>query len=154
MVIIPDLDEYDINVLIALGNHTYDEFSRSRIKMAIVNKLLEFNYPMFILIEKFRHSKFILKEAHADAILIMMKGNDYHFDDIIVNEILMLASYEALMCYGADSACYEFNIKCKDEFYKRGYEIEDKIELQRKVTFGKKLIKNLKKRKVIKNDKY
>jgi len=155
MVLIPKLEQYDLNALVALGNLSNDEFSRNRIKVEIVNKLLDFHYPMFSLLVKFEKCKIILKEAYADVILINMKGNDYYIDDMIVDKILKLASFDALICYGADSASYEFNIKCKDEFYRRGYDIEDKIEFQMKVTLGKSLKKKINiKRKVIRNDKY
>ena len=154
-MLIPRLEEYDLNALVTLGNLAVDEFSRNRIRVEIVNKLLNFHYPMFSLLVRFKNSKLILKEAYADVILINMKDNNYYIDDKIVKDILKLASYDALICYGADSSSYEFNIKCKDEFYRRGYEIEDKIELQRKSTLGKCLIKKFdKKRKVIRNDKY
>ena len=155
MVLIPKLEQYDLNALVALGNLSNDEFSRNRIKVEIVNKLLDFHYPMFSLLVRFKKSILILKESYADVILINMKDNDYYIDDGIVDEILKLASFDALICYGADSASYEFNIKCKDEFYRRGYDIEDKIEFQMKVTLGKSLKKKINiKRKVIRNDKY
>ena len=153
IVLIPKLEQYDLNVLVALGNLSNDEFSRNRIRVEIVNRLLDFHYPMFSLLVRFKQSKLILKEAYADVILINMKNNDYYIDDLIVGEILKLASFEALICYGADSDSYEFNIKCKDEFYRRGYEIEDKIEFQRKATLGKSIKEKINiKRKVIRND--
>lgn len=142
MVEKPKLSEYSLNVLVTLGNQTVDEFSRSKIKIEIVQKLLEFNYSMFRLVNAFRLCNGILKEAYADVILMNMKGNYYYIDNTIVDEILAYASYDALMYYGADSKSYEFNLKCKEEFYKRGDEIEDKIELQRKKTLGKKLMIN------------
>ena len=155
MMLIPKLEQYDLNALVVLGNLSNDEFSRSRIKVEIVNKLLDYHYPMFSLLVRFKRSNLILKEAYADVILINMKGNDYYIDNLIVDEILKIASFEALICYGADSNSYEFNIKCKDEFYRRGYEIEDKIEFQRKVALGRSLKKKMSlKRKVIRNDKY
>ena len=155
MMLIPKLEQYDLNALVVLGNLSNDEFSRSRIKVEIVNKLLDYHYPMFSLLVRFKRSNLILKEAYADVILINMKGNDYYIDNLIVDEILKLASFEALICYGADSASYEFNIRCKDEFYRRGFEIEDKIEFQRKVALGRSLKKKMSlKRKVIRNDKY
>jgi len=155
IVLIPKLEQYDLNALVTLGNLTNDEFSRNRIKVEIVNKILDFHYPMFSLLVRFKKSILILKESYADVILINMKDNDYYIDDGIVDEILKLASYDALICYGADSASYEFNIKCKDEFYRRGYEIEDKIEFQRKAALDKSLKRKINiKRKVIRNDKY
>ena len=155
MMLIPKLEQYDLNALVVLGNLSNDEFSRSRIKVEIVNKLLDYHYPMFSLLVRFKRSNLILKEAYADVILINMRGNDYYIDNLIVDEILKIASFEALICYGADSNSYEFNIKCKDEFYRRGYEIEDKIEFQRKVALGRSLKKKMSlKRKVIRNDKY
>ena len=137
------MEQYDLNALVTLGNLATDEFSRNRIKVEVINKILDFHYPMFSLLVRFKNSRLILKEAYADVILINMKDNDYYIDDKIIDEILKLASFDALICYGADSSSYEFNVKCKDEFYRRGYEIEDKIELQKKVSLGKSLIKKI-----------
>lgn len=142
-MLIPKLEQYDLNALVTLGNLATDEFSRNRIKVEVINKILDFHYPMFSLLVRFKNSRLILKEAYADVILINMKDNDYYIDDKIIDEILKLASFDALICYGADSSSYEFNVKCKDEFYRRGYEIEDKIELQKKVSLGKSLIKKI-----------
>ena len=153
IVLIPKLEQYDLNALVTLGNLATDEFSRNRIKVEVINKILDFHYPMFSLLVRFKRSNLILKEAYADVILINMKDNDYYIDDMILNEILKLASFDALICYGANSSSYEFNIKCKDEFYRRGYEIEDKIEFQRKVTLGKSINEKINiKRKLIRND--
>ena len=132
MVFIPKLNKYNINTLVALGNYSMDEFSRGRIKNAMIDRILMSNTSMLFLVNKFISSKMLLKEAYADVILMIMKDNDYYIDDAIVNEILSYASLDSLMYYGADSLNYEFNIKCKEEFYRRGREIEDKIELQKK----------------------
>lgn len=132
MVFIPKLNKYNINTLVALSNYAMDEFSRSRIKNAMIDRILMSNTSMLFLVNKFISSKTLLKEAYADVILMIMKDNDYYIDDAIVNEILSYASLDSLMYYGADSLNYEFNIKCKEEFYRRGREIEDKIELQKK----------------------
>jgi len=45
---VPKLDSYDINALIALGNHTLDEFSREQIKLLIAKKIFSLNYSVFI----------------------------------------------------------------------------------------------------------
>ena len=155
MVFKPKLSEYDINVLVALCNQIDDEFSRNKIKMEIVEKILSYNYSMFYLINKFMYSKTIMKEAYADVILMNMKSNNYYIDDAIINEILTYASLDTLIYYGADSSSYEFSKKCKDEFWRRGYEIEDKLELLKKKNLGTSLVKKIMiKRKVIENDKY
>ena len=146
MIYLPNINNYDLNALVAIGDKIEDERSRSKYRSAIAEKILSFNYGMFFLIKKFMYSKTILKEAYADVILMKMKGNDYEIDDALVNEILTYSSLDALMYYGADSLSYEFNKKCKDEFYRRGYELEDKIEFQRKKYLGKKLIINFKKK--------
>ena len=132
MVFIPKLNKYNINTLVALSNYAMDEFSRIKIKNAMIDRILMANTSMLFLVNKFISSKTLLKEAYADVILMIMKDNDYYIDDAIVNEILSYASLDSLMYYGADSLNYEFNIKCKEEFYRRGREIEDKIELQTK----------------------
>lgn len=151
----PKLNEYNINALAVLANNSSDEFTINKIKMIIIEKILNHNYSMFYLIHKFNFSKGILKESYADVVLMNMKGNDYYIDDMIVDEILKYASCDAIICYGAYSNSYEFNVKCKDEFNRRIDEFEDKIELQRKSCLGKSLKKEICiKRKVIRNDKY
>ena len=40
----PRMSSYDINALIYLWNRETDEFLRSKIKMAIVEKVLSFDY--------------------------------------------------------------------------------------------------------------
>ena len=132
MVFIPKLNKYNINTLVALRNYAMDEFTRNRIKNAMIDRLLMSNTSILFLVNKFISSKSLLKEAYADVILMVMKGNDYYIDDMVVDEILRYASLDSLMYYGADSDSYEFNIKCKEEFYRRGREIEDKIEFQKK----------------------
>ena len=66
MVVMPKLDDYSINALIALGNRTSDVFTRNQIKLSIVSKILELGKPMFFLLNKFLNSDKILKEAYAD----------------------------------------------------------------------------------------
>ena len=95
----------------------------------------------------------LLKNVYADVILMKMKDNDYSLDEKIVNELLMYASLDTLMFYGTETLSYEFNNKCKEEFWKRAYEIENKIELKNKQNLDKILILSLKK-KGDKNDKY
>ena len=70
----------------------------------------------------------------------------YSLDEEIVNELLMYASLDTLMYYGTETLSYEFNNKCKEEFWKRAYEIENKIELKNKQNLDKKLILSLKKK--------
>ena len=143
----PRMSSYDINALIYLWNRASDDFSRNKIKMSIVEKVLFCEYSMFYLINKFMYSKTeLLKEVYADVILMKMKDNDYSLDEEIVNELLMYASLDTLMYYGTETLSYEFNNKCKDEFWKRAYEIENKIELKNKQNLDKKLILGLKKK--------
>ena len=82
-----------------------------------------------------------------------MKDDDYLLREDVVDELLKYASLDALIYYGADSLSYEFNIKCRDEFWRRALEIENKIELKRKHDLDKKLILKLSK-KGDNNDKY
>ena len=83
----------------------------------------------------------------------ILNSNDYYLEEEIVNELLMYASLDTLMYYGTETMSYEFNNKCKEEFWKRAYEIENKIELRNKQNLDKKFILSLKK-KGDKNDKY
>ena len=143
----PRMSSYDINALIYLWNRASDDFSRNKIKMSIVEKVLFCEYSMFYLINKFMYSKTeLLKNVYADVILMNMKDNDYSLNEEIVNELLMYASLDTLMYYGTETLSYEFNNKCKDEFWKRAYEIENKIELKNKQNLDKKLILSLKKK--------
>ena len=143
----PRMSSYDINALIYLWNRATDDFSRNRIKMSIVEKVLFCEYSIFYLINKFMYSKTeLLKNVYADVILMNMKDNDYSLNEEIVNELLMYASLDTLMYYGTETLSYEFNNKCKDEFWKRAYEIENKIELKNKQNLDKKLILSLKKK--------
>ena len=156
MVFMPNLDDYNINALISLGNRTDDIFTKSQIKLSIVGKILELRKPMFFLLNKFLSSDKILKEAYADAIMIYMKGNDYYIKDSIADEILRYASLDALMYYGADSNSLEFSTKCKEEFDNRAKAIEDKIELVRKRNLDEDCNVKMfvRKKKVIIDDKY
>lgn len=143
----PRMSSYDINALIYLWNRETDEFLKSKIKMAIIEKVLSFDYSMFYLINKFMYSKTeLLKSVYADVILMKMKDNDYYLNDSIVGELLIYASLDTLIYYGTETLSYEFNNKCKEEFWKRAYEIENKIELRNKQNLDKKLILSLKKK--------
>lgn len=132
MIFCPKYEEYDIKVLILLGNQTSDVFTRNKIKLVLIEKILELNKPMFYLVNKFINSDRILKEVYADVIMIYMKENEYYINDNIVDEILKFASLDGLIYYGADSKNIEFSIKCKEEFDNRAKLIEDKIELNKK----------------------
>ena len=156
MVFMPNLDDYNINALISLGNRTDDIFTRNQIKLSIVSKILELGKPMFYLLNRFLSSDKILKEAYADTIMIYMKGNEYYIKDNIVDEVLKYASLDALMYYGADSNSLEFSMKCKEEFDNRAKSIEDKVELIRKRTLDENCEMQLvnRKKKGDYNDKY
>ena len=150
----PPLVSYDFNALVCIWNRTTDEFSRSKIKVAIINKILSYNSTMFYLMNKFISTKTeLLKEAYADVILMKMKDNDYCFNDEFVSDLLVYASLDGLVYYGTETLSYEFNNKCMEEFWRRAIEIENKVELKRKYDLDKKLILSLKK-KGDKNDKY
>lgn len=150
----PNLSSYDFNALICLWNRSMDEFSRSKIKTAVIDKILFNNNSMFYLMNKFISTKTeLLKEAYADVILIKMKDNDYCFNDEFVSELLTYASLDGLVYYGMETLSSEFNYKCMEEFWRRAIEIENKMELKSKQNLDKKLILRLKK-KGDKNDKY
>ena len=106
----PKLTKYNINVLAVFANSSTDEFAKNKIKMVIIEKILNYNYSIFYLIHKFRLSTGILKESYADVILMNMKGNDYYIDDEILNQILKYASFEALVNYGIDSDSLEVKL--------------------------------------------
>lgn len=151
----PKLTQYNINVLAVFANSSTDEFAKNKIKMVIIEKILNYNYSIFYLIHKFRLSTGILKESYADVILMNMKGNDYYIDDEILNQILKYASFEALVNYGIDSDSLDFSMKCKEEYDNRSKIIEDKIEFFRKsMDDGNERKILLRKRKGDKYDKY
>ena len=135
MVVSPNLRDYDVNVLIAIGNQCDDIFKRNHIKMLIVEKLMEFDKPIFFFINKFLNTNKFLNEVYAEIITIKMKTETYYIDDSIINEILELVSLDTLMCYGAESCSLNFSNRCKEEFWNRGILIEDKVELTRKKKF-------------------
>ena len=119
--------------MVILGNETDDVFTRNKIKLLIVDKLLmTVNCSMFFLINKFRSSQKILKEAYAELIMIFMKDNNYCIDDIIIDEIISLVSLDTLIYYGAESKSIKFRDRCKEEFWSRAILIEDKMELKKK----------------------
>ena len=142
----PNLISYDFNALICLWNRTTDEFSRIRIKSAVIDKILFYNNSMFYLMNKFISTKTeLLKEAYADVILMKMKDDDYSFNDEFIYELLMYASLDGLVYYGMETLSCEFNHKCMAEFWRRAIEIENKMELKNKQNLDKKLILSLKK---------
>ena len=152
----PKLTQYNINALAVFANSSIDDFTKNKIKMVIIEKILNYNYSMFYLIHRFKLSNGILKESYADVILMYMKVNDYYVDERIADEILEYASFEGLVNYGIDSSSLDFSIKCKDEFDNRVKIIEDKIEFFRKRNMDegseKKIL--LRKRKGDRYDKY
>lgn len=155
----PKLTQYNINVLAVFANSSTDEFTKNKIKMIIIEKILNYNYSLFYLIHKFKLSNGILKESYADVILMYMKDNDYYIDEDILDGILKYASFEGLVNYGFDSPSLEFSFKCKEEFDNRVKSIEDKIEFFRKRNMDegnekKLMLKLTKKKKGDRNDKY
>jgi len=153
MTVMPILKNYDINVLVALGNQADNIVTRNKIKLLIIEKILSYNSSMFFLINSFTISRKILKEAYAEVIVMRMRDCNYSIDDSILNEILSLTSLDTLMLYGAESESRSFSHKCILEFWKRGMEIEDKFELNKKGNV-KRFNLIMKKKKGDKNDKY
>lgn len=151
MVLLPRLEGYDINALVALGNQMNDDFHRDTIKKMIIDKVFMNNYPIFIFINKFNSSIGIIKEVYAEVIVILMKDNDYYIDDKLVDEILRYTSLDTLVNYGMKSSSSYFRERCIDEFWKVAIQIEDKEELYKKVTFSRKLCKSIKRK--LKGDK-
>ena len=81
MVINPNINDYDVKVLILLGNQTDNTFKRYQIKLAIINKLFDMERPMFFYINQFIISKGILKEVYAEMITMRMKHYDYYIEE-------------------------------------------------------------------------
>ena len=151
MGLLPRLEGYDINALVALGNQTDDDFHRDKIKNIIIDKVLMNNCPIFIFINKFNSSMGIIKEVYAEVIVILMKDNDYYIDDRLIDEILRYTSLDTLMNYGMKSSSLYFKERCVDEFWKVAVQIENKKELYKKVTFSRRLCRSIKRK--LKGDK-
>ena len=141
MVFRPLLRSYNINVLVELGNRTIDEFNREQIKLLIAEKIYILDYSMFYLINKYRSSKMILKEAYAKVIIMKLREDEYYIDDNILDEILEIVSFDDLIYYGREAASFEIREKSIKKFYDRGMKIEDKNELYRKINYDKVLKK-------------
>ena len=141
MVFRPLLRSYNINVLVELGNRTIDEFNREQIKLLIAEKIYILDYSMFYLINKYRNSKMILKEAYAKVIIMKLREDDYYIDDNILDEILEIVSFDDLIYYGREAASFEIREKSIKKFYDRGMKIEDKNEFYRKINYDKVLKK-------------
>lgn len=141
MVFRPLLRNYNINVLVELGNRTIDELNREQIKLLIAEKIYILDYSMFYLISKYRNSKMILKEAYAKVIIMKLREDEYYIDDNILDEILEIVSFDDLIYYGREAASFEIREKSIKKFYDRGMKIEDKNELYRKINYDKVLKK-------------
>ena len=150
MVVRPLLKNYNIKVLVELGNRVTDEFSKEQYKLLIAEKIFVLDYSMFYLINKFKSSDRILKEAYAKAIIMKLREDEYYIDDKVLDEILEMVSFDDLMYHGREAASLDIREKSIKKFYDRGMKIEDKAELYKKMN----LDKVREKRKVIGNDKY
>ena len=132
MVMIPELKNYSIEKLSALGNASQDAFFREEIKELIVKKILMLHSPMFFLINKFDKSSKILREVYAKTILIRMKDEDYEIDDSVVDEILSLVSLEDLALYGSDVKSLNIREKCNKLIWDSVVIFEDTSEMDKK----------------------
>lgn len=131
MVFKTDLKDLSVEVLIALYAKSNGEYSREDIKNTIINeKQFANNYPLFYFVERFKKANEIFKELYADLILVKLQDEIFYIDDKTMNEIIKLASYDALIYYGANSKSLEISNKCQEEFYSCGEEIIDKDELE------------------------
>ena len=147
MTKIPKVENYDINILVALGEQTDNIITYNKIKLLIIEKVLSCNMLMFVLVNSFRFATGILREAYAEAIAIRMTECNYSIDDITLNDIVSLLSLDALMYYGAESLSENFREKSIQEFWKRAIFIEDKNELfEKSPKYKNKLIRNLTKK--------
>lgn len=112
MELMPKLNNYDIDVLVAIGNASQDEFSREEIKKLLTDKILKLHSPMFFLLNKFKKSNNILKCAYARSILIRLNDENFLIDDNLMDEILSLVSLEDLAIYGSEVISLEIRNKC------------------------------------------
>ena len=132
MVKVPKLKMYSIEKLVALGNASQDVFIREKIKELITEKILTLHSPMFFLLNKFKMSDNILKDAYAKAILIRLKDEDVLIEDNILDEILSLVSKEDLAIHGSDIISSKIRDKCTKIFWDNYLIFEDTSELDRK----------------------
>ena len=129
----PRLMDYNVKTLIILGNQTQDELSREDIKMALLKKLSGVNYSVLYLLSCFVNSKGILRDVYAELIVMKMYEGEINISEQFAAEVIKLVSMDTLTIYGMESPSCEFREKCKEEFWRRALENEDKLELGKKI---------------------
>lgn len=115
----PKLEDYNVNVLCIIGNQAVDSNYRDLILSLIVDKIVKNDYPLFFLVNCFKFSDLIIKEAYAEVIVRKMKDVEYDIEDELLFNILNIVSIDCLFYYGMESSSLVFRNKCKDEFWKR-----------------------------------
>ena len=132
MVVMPNLENYSIEKLCALGNSSDNIFTRDDIKYLLEIRVLNLNESLFYLLNKFRCFKGIIKEVYAKVILIKLTEEEYYIENGIIDDILSLISLDDLVKYGSNACSLEIRKKCEELFWLNAVIIEDVSELNKK----------------------
>ena len=149
----PNLKEYSIEALVLIGNSS-DGIKRDEIKSLIVEKILMLNKPIFYILNKFRLSNNILREAYAKVILIKLGEIEYNLDDVTMDNILALITLDDLTIYGTLVKSFELRKRCEEVFWARAFMIKKFSETNRKTVMYKRrlLIEKIRNGRMIEND--
>ena len=128
----PSLRDYDIKVLILLGNQTRDEDFREDIKLILIEKLIPLNYSILYFLNNFTKSEGIIHEVYAEILMRMVYEKRIYINYKIMNLVIGLVSLDTLMKYGMESDDLNLSEKCKEEFWKRVLENENDNDLIKK----------------------
>ena len=128
----PRLIDYDIKVLIILGNQAKDDETRDSIRKILIDKHRLLNYSMIFLLNKFISSKDIMREVYAELIMIMMCERDLNLSSEMLGDIIKSVSLDSLSKYSSEVVSLELRDKCQNEFWNRVLEKEDNKGLIKK----------------------
>jgi hypothetical protein len=128
----PNLNDYDIKVLILLGNQTRDEEFREDIKHILIEKLIPLNYSILYFLNNFSKSEGIIHEVYAEILMRMVCEKRIYINYRIMDLVIGLVSLDTLMKYGMESDDLNLSEKCKEEFWKRVLENENDNDLIKK----------------------
>ena len=128
----PKLKNYNVKVLIILGNQTQDDVTRDEIRQILIDKFMSLNYSILFLLNKFATSSGIIKEVYAEIILKIICERDLVLSSEIIDEVVSLVSMDTLTIYMMQSDSLEIKDKCRNEFWRRALEKEENVNLVKK----------------------
>ena len=147
----PRLMDYNVKALVVLWNQSGDEFFREDVKKTLVMKLNGVSSSLIYIINSFINSNGVMREVYAEILMIRMYEESYRLSSTIADEIISLVSMDTLTKYGMECSSLEFSEKCKNEFWDRAIELEDKSELIKKRNVDSKI--KLRRRLIIEKEK-